>query len=242
MRRGNNGRDITDLLEQIFNAEQSTPPPDIDWHRATVSSLELDGLGKIFTDDVKLGDTVYVGMGCQHEQVGLNPVTRQAKMLTTRHAWTGKSFEDLPVDLVTVHEKAVYFECAVCDRPTFVTEEERKAMQDRPEFPGPRKSEDTCQDCWSAVEPLAGNETMIEIAKQFREHFHRCRPCQLLPVPCREGKRLLDLVDTVRFGDRTFTGIMADLRAKSPAFQEQVEQVAERASLEFVMAMLARAL
>ncbi len=235
--------DLTEVLEGLFKQNGRRPRlPDMNWHRATISTLELEGIGKIFKDDVNVGDEMFVSMACQHERLGGDPRSGKARFVTVRHTWTGKAFEDMPIDVLIIHDRVTGFECAVCDQPTFVSTEVRAAMKERPELPGPRKSSETCQSCWDALAPIAGNETMIRLSKQFSEHHNRCKACQMLPMPCRDGLQLLELIDTVKFDGKTFEDVMRDLREKSPAFKEKAEQEMEMVGLELLMKILAASL
>jgi hypothetical protein len=231
--------DLTELLEGLFKQNGRRPKmPDMDWHRATISSLELEGVGKLFRDDVKVGDEMFVSMACLHKKLAPG-ADGGPKFFDTRHTWTGKSFEDMPVDVLTIHGKVAGFECAVCDQPAFVSPEAREEMKKRPELPGPRKSSEICSACWEAVAPLAGNETMIILSKRFSEHHNKCRPCRLLPVPCPEALQLLELIDTIKFDGKTFSDVMSDLRDKSPAFKEKARQEMEMAGFELLLMTLA---
>jgi hypothetical protein len=112
-------------------------------------------------------------------------------------------------------------------------------MKKRPELPGPKKSEETCLNCWQAVAPMAGNETMLALGKQYNEHHGQCRRCQVSPVPCPTGLQMIRLIDTLKFDGKTFSDIMKDLRIKSPAFRERANREMDMAGFELLLMALA---
>jgi len=181
-------------LDELFREFMMGHGPEPEYHRATLSSTEIDG-ERIVRDGIEPGHEYIVDMATKADAVRVNKETRSAQLMEaveTVHPDDGYR-EIFPLQLLTVGEEVRQIRCVICGDTVFMSLQQAfDASHRRVPLPGSKDGDSVCDSCWPVVEPISGHGVLMQIQASYNEHMEKCGACQNYPsVPCLQMQEIL---------------------------------------------------